>query len=265
MQDTNNDYTFPWGFHLGDLYKMDSQSVPLYTTSEDGGFCLLYDKTSEKKVDNLLESLCLQLLSTMPHESLKVEMFDFGKKKFYNLSPLQHIQVYENAFDEQQCSALFTRLENMIISRYTDLLCCNRQTINEHNQKSKLKQMHHLVLINLEHFPQEDISLRRIQNFVESAQKAGVYVIAFANQEIQNNESQVVQTILQHFKNIKVTQEEFNITEDIFEFVELLEDHTFEPLNLDKNNLMQKVLVNANLEQMMDPETIKLEEDTKVL
>lgn len=265
MQSTNNDYTFPWGFHLGDLHKNDSKTIPLYTVSEDGGFCLLYDKVSEKKVDNLLESLCLELLSIMPHESLKIEMFDFGKKKFYNLSPLQHMQLYENAFDAEQCSALFGRLENTIISRYTDLLCCNRQTINEHNQKSKLKQMHHLVLINLEHFPQEDINLRRIQNFVESAQKAGLYVIAFGYQEIENSESPIIQTILEHFKKLKVTQDMFDLTKDIFEFNELLEDHTFAPLNLDKNALMQKVLMNANLEEMMNPETIKLEEDTKVL
>ena len=81
-------YAFPWGFHLGDLHK-DNKKIPLYTTSNDGGFCLLYDKSSEKQADKLLESLSLQLLATMPHESLKVNLFDFGKKKFYNLSPLQ--------------------------------------------------------------------------------------------------------------------------------------------------------------------------------
>lgn len=265
MQNTNPDYTFPWGFHLGDLHKENSQAVPLYTTSEEGGFCLLYDKTSERKVDNLLESLSLELLSSMPHESLKVEMFDFGKKKFYHLSPLKHMQVYENAFDIQECSELFERLENTIISRHTDLLCCNRQTINEHNQKSKLKQMYHLVLMNLNNFPQEDISPRRIQNFVESAQKAGVYLIAFAYEEILNSKNQNVQTILKHFKNLQVSNSEFKITKEIFEFAELLEDHTFEPLNLDKNALMQKVLTNADLEEMMDPTAIKLEKNTKVL
>jgi len=264
MADKNENYAFPWGFHLGDLHKGD-ETIPLYTTSNEGGFCLLYDKVSEAKADNLLESLCLELLSTMPHESLKVDMFDFGKKKFYHLSPLQYMQLYKTAYNAEMMSALFDELEKTIVSRYDDLLCCNRPTINDHNQKSKLKQMYHLVLINLEKFPTEEFDLRRIQNFVESASKAGVYIIAFGNQEIEQSESKTTQAVLQHFKKLRVTQGEFAITEEIFEFVELLDDHSFESLNLEKSYLMQQVLINADLEKFLDPETIKLEENTKIV
>lgn len=264
MADKNENYAFPWGFHLGDLHK-GHETIPLYTSSDDGGFCLLYDKVSEAKADHLLESLCLELLSTMPHESLRVDMFDVGKKKFYHLSPLQYIELYKTAYNAQMMSTLFEELEKIIVSRHQDLLCCNRPTINEHNQKSKLKEMYHLVLINLENFPTEDFDLRRIQNFVESASKAGVYIIAFGNQDIEQSENKTTQTILQHFKKIRATQGEFAITEEIFEFVELLEDHSFEPLNLEKSYLMQQVLINADLEAFLDPETIKLEENTKVL
>ena len=264
MADKDESYVFPWGFHLGDLHK-GHETIPLYTPSSDGGFCLLYDnKVSESKADNLLESLCLELLSTMPHESLKIDLFDVGKKKFYNLSPLQYIQLFKTAYNTDMMLSLFEELENTIISRYQDLLCCNRPTINEHNQKSKLKQMYHLVLINLENFPTEELELRRIQNFVESAAKAGVYIIAFGNQEIEQIESKTMQTILQHFKKIRVTQGEFSITEEIFEFVELLKDHSFESLDLNKNNLMEQTLIKADLESLLDPEKIKLEENTKV-
>ncbi len=263
MADKDESYAFPWGFHIGDLHK-GNESIPLYTGSNDGGFCLLYDKVSERKADNLLESLCLEMLSTMPHESLKVDLFDFGKKKFYNLSPLQYIHLFQTAYNPDLMLSLFEELEEIVISRYQDLLCCNRPTISEHNQKSKIKQTYHLVLINLENFPTEEIELRRIQNFVESACKAGVYVIAFGNQEIEQSENKTTQTILEHFKKIRVTQGEFAITEEIFEFVELLEDHSFESLNLDKSNLLQKTLTNADLESLMDPENIKLEENTKV-
>ena len=263
MADKDESYAFPWGFHIGDLHK-GNESIPLYTGSNDGGFCLLYDKVSEKKADNLLESLCLEMLSTMPHESLKVDLFDFGKKKFYNLSPLQYIHLFKTAYNPDLMLNLFEEIEEIIISRYQDLLCCNRPTISEHNQKSKLKQTYHLILINLENFPTEEIELRRIQNFVESACKAGVYVIAFGNQEIEQSENKTTQTILEHFKKIRVTQGEFAITEEIFEFVELLEDHSFKSLDLDKSNLLQKTLTNADLESLMDPENIKLEENTKV-
>jgi hypothetical protein len=263
MVDKDESYAFPWGFHIGDLHK-GNDTIPLYTVSSDGGFCLLYDKVSEAKADNLLESLCLELLSTMPHESLKVDLFDFGKKKFYNLSPLQYLHLYKTAYTSEMMLALFEELEETIISRHKELLCCNRPTINEHNQKSKLKKMYHLVLMNLENFPTEEFDLRRIKNFVESASQAGVYVIAFGNQEIEQSESNTTQTILNHFKKVRVTQGEFAITKEIFEFSELLEDHHFESLDLDKGHLLQKTLTNANIESLLNPENIKLEENTKV-
>lgn len=263
MLDKDENYTFPWGFHIGDLHN-DQDTIPLYTVSSDGGFCILYDKVSESKADKLLESLCLELLSTMPHESLIVDLFDFGKKKFYNLSPLQYLHLYKTAYNSEMMLGLFEELEETIISRHTELLCCNRPTISEHNQKSKLKKMYHLVLMNLENFPTEEVDLRRIQNFLESASQAGVYIIAFGNQEIEQSESKTIQAILQYLKKLRVTEGEFAITEEIFEFVELLKDHRFESLDLDKSNLMQKVLTNADLESLLDPENIKLEENTKV-
>ncbi len=263
MSDKNENYAFPWGFHIGDLHK-GTDSIPLYTESSDGGFCLLYDTVSETKADKLLESLCLKLLSTMPHESLRVDLFDFGKKKFYHLSPLQYLHLYRTAYTPEMMLSLFEELEEIIISRHKELLCCNRPTINDHNQKSKLKKMYHLVLINLENFPTQEIDLRRIKNFVESSSQAGVYVIAFGNQQIEQNDNQSTQTILEYFKKIKVTKGEFAITKEIFEFTELLEDHNFKSLDLDKNILMQKILSNSDLDGLMNPEHIKLEENTKV-
>ncbi|PHQ90842.1 MAG: hypothetical protein COB42_04420 [Sulfurimonas sp.] len=264
MAEIKKKHLFPWGFHLGDLHK-GSQIIPLFTSTDDGGFCLLYDKASEAKADNLLQSLCLELLEQMPQESLKVHMFDFGRKKFYNLSPLTAMQLYNNAYNSQLTSKLFDELEAIIVSRYEELLCCNRQTINEHNEKSKLKQMYHLVLINLDVFPPEDLNLKRIQNFVESAQRAGVYIIAFAQEDEEQKRNETTQTILQSFKKLEVKNGEFLITKEIFEFQELLKDHDFKSLDLDKSSLMQKVLTNANLEQFLDPQAIKLESDTKVL
>lgn len=263
MVDKDEKYAFPWGFHLGDLHK-DNESIPLYTLSKDGGFCLLYDDASETKADKLLESLCLELLSTMPHESLKIDLFDVGKKKFYNLSPLQYIHIFKTAYTSKMMLSLFEELEETIISRHKELLCCNRPTISEHNQKSKLKKMYHLALINLENFPTEDIDLRRIQNFIESASQAGVYVILFGNQESVKSAHKNREAMLESFKTLNVTEGEFAITEEIFEFVELLEDHRFASLDLDKSNLMEQVLSNADLESLLNPENIKLEENTKV-
>ena len=263
MEDQDKRYAFPWGFHLGDL-KKGSESMPLYTASSDGGFCLLYDKASEAKADNLLESLCLELLSTMPHESLKVDLFDFGKKKFYHLSPLQYIHLFQTAYNPEMMATRFAELEEIIFSRYQELLCCHRPSISEHNQKSKLKQTYHLVLMNLENFPTDEIELRRINNLVESAAKAGVYIIAFGNQAIEESESENTQALLQNLKKLRITEGEFAITEEIFEFVELLKDHTFEPLDLQKSYIMQQILTNADLEKLLDPESIKLEENTKV-
>jgi len=263
MAKNDEKYAFPWGFHLGDLSK-EGGSIPLYTPTNDGGFCLLYDKASESKADHMMESICLELLSVLPYGSLKVDMFDFGKKKFYSLSPLQAIELYETAYDNEMMQTLFEKLEETIIARHNDLLCCNRPNISEHNQKSKLKETYHVVLLNLKNFPTEDIELRRVQNFVESAYHAGVYVIAFGYLDIENSENKNIQAILSHFKILRATEGKFAINKEIFEFTELLEDHTFEPLNLNKAELLQTIFSHADLENMMDPENIKLEENTKV-
>jgi hypothetical protein len=263
MENKDESYAFPWGFHLGDLHK-EKTVIPLYTNTKDGGFCLLYDKTSERKADEVLEGLCLELLTTMPHKSLKVEMFDFGRKKFYHLSPLQYIELYSVYHNTEMINNHFDRLEKLIISRHTDLLCCNRKTIDEHNQKSKMKQMYHLMLINLNNFPTVEQDLRRIQNFVESASQAGMYIIAFGNLEIEESSSETTQAILKHLKTLRVRDNHFEITPEIFEFMELLEDHQFKSLAIDKPSQLQKIMTNADLETLLDPESIKLETDTKV-
>jgi hypothetical protein len=257
MTTEEENYTFPWGFNLGSLNENGSK-MPLLTPTEDGGFCLLYDDVSEKRADKLLESLALQLLDTMPTEHLLVDMFDHGRKKFYQLSALQnYIHLYTVSYNQEMIEEHFQRLEEKIIARHQELLCCNRQTINEHNQKSRQKQNYHLVLINLANFPHEEIELRRIKNFVESASLAGVYVIAFGNQEIKKSENKGIQTILKQFKNLNVTNNEFEITPEIFEFTELLQTHTFEPLDLDRQMLHESIMNKANLEQRFIPEILE--------
>ncbi len=264
MAQQEANYTFPWGFHLGDLVK-NGERMPLYTPSNDGGFCLLYDKASERKVDRLIESLTLELLSTMPKGSLKVDLFDFGKKKFYSLSPLQYMEIYKASYNKEMIEFAFELLENTIIGRHTEILCCNRPNINEHNQKSKMKMHYHLLLMNLENFPNEEIELRRIQNFVESAALAGVYLIAFGYHEILESQNAGVQIVLKQFKHLKVKNNEFEINKEIFEFMELLKEHKFEPLDSNRDALLQTILANADLESMMDPKNIKLESNTKVI
>jgi hypothetical protein len=263
MTQNEENYAFPWGFHLGDI-TTNSKKTPLYTESKDGGFTLLYDKASEKSADRLLESLALELLSTMPYELLKISMIDKGRKKFYRLSSLQPIGLYEVAYDAKSIEGFFDRLEKMIIARHTELLCCNRQTIDQHNQKSRMKQNYHLVLLNIENFTQQGFSKRRIDNFLESAYQAGVYVIAFGNQELLQSKEETTQSILKRFKQLKVDNNQFHITPEIFEFQELLEEGAFAPLNIVNDQLMHKILAKADIESFLDPEAVTLEVNTKV-
>jgi len=127
-----------------------------------------------------------------------------------------------------------------------------------------MKKDYHLILMNLEKFPNDDIELRRIKNFVESAYAAGVYVISFGYHEILESANESVQAILKHFKHVKVRENKFDINEKIFEFTELLDNHDFEPLNIEKELLLQKAMDNADLEEFINPENIKLETNTKV-
>ena len=265
MATQEENYAFPKGFNLGDLTQDGNRVMPLLTPSEDGGFCLLYDDISEKRADTLLESLLLQLLEYMPLDSLRVDMFDFGRKKFFHLSPLQYVNLYRVSHNDKLIAEHFEELEHIIITRHQELLCCNRPNINEHNQKSKLKQKYYLVLINLENFPTVDIELRRIKNFVESAVYAGVYVIAFGNQKILASDNEGVQIFLNHFKNLQVTDGKFDITPEIFEHTQVFEVAAFEPLNLDRKALLENIMVKINPEERYAPESITLEMDTKVM
>jgi len=47
---------FPWGIYIGDLID-DNDTIPLCLDSKQGGFCLLFDESSEAIANNFIENI----------------------------------------------------------------------------------------------------------------------------------------------------------------------------------------------------------------
>lgn len=56
----SKNHPFPWGIYIGDLIN-NNDTIPLYLDSKEGGFCMLFDESSEKIANNLIENVALKL------------------------------------------------------------------------------------------------------------------------------------------------------------------------------------------------------------
>jgi len=53
-------HKFPWGIYIGDLID-NNDSIPLCLDSKQGGFCVLFDESSEQIANNFIENIALKL------------------------------------------------------------------------------------------------------------------------------------------------------------------------------------------------------------
>jgi hypothetical protein len=168
----NQNYAFPWGIYIGDLIDNSSDTIPLCLDSKEGGFCVIFDKNSEPIANNFIENIALKLFEVLPIGDMVVDIFDFShKKRFMYLSSLQNDKLYDIAFNQRTATDKFDTIEEIALYRHHSILSYNTPT--------KFKEQYHLLLINLDSFPDEMSSVKRIKNFFDSAYEAGFYTIAF--------------------------------------------------------------------------------------
>lgn len=235
------DYRFPWGVYLGDLVN-DTDTIPLLIDSQKGGFCLLFDENSKDIAEDLIENIALSLIDVLPLSLLKADLFSFGKKRFMHLASLQKCSIYDVAFTLNRAKTLYDTIEELILTRQHTLLSFETPTISDYNQKSSTKEPYHLVLLNLDDFPDETTSPRRIKNFLESAYDAGVYLIAFGSKDILHKPPKATKIILDKLPHITINSKNFAFDKEIFEYKEILETHSFEYLNQNKSSIVKRVL-----------------------
>ena len=82
-------HAFPWGIYIGDFID-NNDIIPLCLDSKKGGFCVLFDGSSEQIANNFIENIALKLLEVLTIGDMVVDIFDFShKKRFMHLSSLQ--------------------------------------------------------------------------------------------------------------------------------------------------------------------------------
>jgi Cdc6-like AAA superfamily ATPase len=239
---------FPWGIYIGDLID-NNDTIPLCLDSKQGGFCVLFDESSEQIANNFIENIALKLFEVLPIGDIIVDIFDFShKKRFMHLSSLQKEKLYNIAFNQNSATTKFNNIEEIALNRHHSILTHSTPTISDYNQESKFKEQYHLLLINLDSFPDEMTSQKRIKNFFDSSYEAGFYTIAFGSTEVLENESKATQAILNHFTHLNIEDKKIKLSKKLFEFTDMIEDYEFEYVNDNKDKIIENLLAQLKKE-----------------
>lgn len=244
---SNLNHAFPWGVYVGD-YTDVGQSMPICLDSQQSGFTVVvFDNNREETADNFIENVVLQLLNVLPFGDLQVHTFDFiHKNRFMYLSALKEEKLYSVAFNPSEANKKFDELEQISQHRHHNLLSFQAPTLSEYNQKnSSFIEKYHLLIINLEHYPDDSVSYKRINAFFDSPLNAGFYVIFLGNASLLNSEDKSIQHLLNSFPKIAIKNDSVLLTKDIVKFLSESVNFKFEYINADKRSIVENLLAKA--------------------
>jgi len=231
---------FPFGVFIGEME--DSQnSFPFLIDYKKGGFCVLFDNESELMANTFVENIALNLLDVMKYNSLKIKLFDFGKNRFLYLSTLKDKNLFDISYSREIANKQFDKLEEILQYRNHNLLNYELPTLNDYNENVDKTENYYLIIINLDSFPDNDISAKRMQNFVSSAFEAGYFIITFTNKDLKNK-SKSTKVILDYYQNITIENNIFNIDQELYPVKELDSVFTFSPIDINRENMVKNIL-----------------------
>jgi len=225
---------------------IQSKEIPCMIKSKDRGFCVLYGENVKDKADSFIESIVLLLVGALPMGILHINLFNFGKKRFLYLDALRQANIMHNAYTVKLASKRFEELEELVQERQYDYLTYDIPTISDYNVKNDSSENYHILLLNLEDFPDEYLSQKRLQNFFDTAYESGVYTILFAPNSItKEKELKSIKMLIERFKQIKIDQNFIDISQ-VFD-TNLLKLYTdisldFEVLDFDKKSFVEELL-----------------------
>ncbi len=254
-----NQQAFPWGVYIGDLLDEQDNTMPLLLDSKQGGFCVIFDEDSEETAANLIENVALKLLDVVPFGNLVVDVFDFSvRQRFKLLAELKRESLYSIAINQQEATHRFDDLEKIALHRHHNILNARTPDVSTYNQTAKFVEKYHLILLNLEHFPNEFAAYSRLKSFINSNYEAGFYIIAFGSQEILQSQNKATQYLLNKKPAISVTNNRATINPAIFSHADLLEGYRFEYLNLNKTLLLEKIRERNQIAESKDKEFLSV-------
>jgi hypothetical protein len=249
---SNNHHTFPWGIYIGDLTDEDN-SLPVCLPSQTGGFCVLFDDDSDTVANNFIENIALKLFEVLPVGALNADIFDFShKKRFMHLASLRGAGLYHIALGANEATSLFNELEKIALHRHHHLLSFKAPTLSQYNQHNSVLEKYHLLIINLEHYPDDLASYKRFKEFFDSSFEAGFYCIAFGNKTILETESKSTQYLLNRFPTIDISNKKIHLNNTLFEFADLAKDYDFDYVNDNKDLIIETLLHSLHKDEASD-------------
>ncbi len=232
-------YAFPWGIYIGDLLD-DHIALPLLLSANKGGFSVIFDEQSESDANNFIENVALKLCEVTSDTGLNMHVFDFSyKKRFAYLSEFKEHDVYHISLTLEDAILDFNKLEKTLLHRYHDLLSSDQKTLSQYNQNTEQKEPYDLLLIHLDHFPEDSSLTKRMKEFFDAAYDAGFYTIVFASEEMIETQPNVVQYFMHRFPAIRFRKTEAIFSETLFSFYESTRQYRFEYVNDNKESIVK--------------------------
>lgn len=235
--------SFPWGICIGEFIKQNlSVSIPVVVDSKQGGFIVAFDNKSISEVNDFIENIIISIIQSIDYNLIEVHLFDYThQKRFPAISELKNLGLYKTYLNSLQAETAFNQLEEESQERHQNRLSNQRKTLFDYNKESSRKLSYHVLVINLNHYPDDRFSLSRLKNFLHSAFIAGFYVISFINIEEVPENSNVYQTFtakdffLEKFPMLTILDKKVSFTKELFKFYYLQEqDFIFNALKVDK-------------------------------
>lgn len=242
---------FPWGIYIGDLISKidtdDTDDIPVLLPAKAGGFCVDYDANSKILTNSFIESTVLMLAEALPPKALHIHIFDFDiEPRFRYLSKLKPHGLY-HLYDTTNVAKIgFDQLENIARHRLHELLSPEINNLSKYNQTANYPEPYHLVLINLDDYPDDNVGIKRIKAFFNSATKAGIYTIAYHNsdhnEEMNGNREKNFTHLRQHFKQLSINNKTATLSPELFEFSELCEFYDYELADANHTQITEQLL-----------------------
>jgi len=251
MSISKNKHTFPWGIYIGNL--MDNgNKLPLYLSSSQGGFSVIFDDKSELNANNFIENISLKLFEALPVQDIVVDVFDFSyKKRFIDLSLLKDKNLYRISLTPEDANSRFTELEKISLYRHHELLSPTIKSISDFNQVNKRIETYHLLLINLDHLPNNLSKSQKLKEFFETAYEVGFYTIAFGHKNTLETKQNEIQQIINKYPLIEFKNRKIVFTKKSFEFYDLTQQYEFKHIDDDKTKIVEKILQTIQIKDEM--------------
>ncbi|PID63573.1 MAG: hypothetical protein CR974_01705 [Gammaproteobacteria bacterium] len=246
-----NTYTFPWGIYIGDLTPKtsatDTDDIPVLLPAEAGGFMVNYDSDSEAVSNQFIENVVLLLAQALPPKALHIHVFDFDTApRFRYLSQLKSHGLYHLYATAETAKKGFDGLEETARHRLHELLPPEITNLSAYNETADYPEPYHLLLVNMDYYPDDFVDVKRIKSFFDSAGKAGIYSILYNGdddeEEMKGNREKSVNYLCQRFNALEIVDKTAELSPQLFEFSELCEFYDYELVDANQTQILKQLL-----------------------